>query len=478
MPPKKKIIVAEELPMSSAFTWKEVVDKVFRVAGIDRTVSYGLLNRSWMLVSGVLTMLLIASLFSVEQQGYYYTFYSLLAMQIFVELGLSSVIATFASHEFAELHWGKGGSITGDIRALHRYVELVSRTVRWFAVAAIVMTIVLVPAGLIFLKRGHIADFAFSWQVPWVLAVIGTAINLISIPFLSAIMGSGEVDAVNYREFLGGVAGSLCSWIVIASHGGLYAFFALSCGNIIVTWIYLATYKPRLLGMVWDWIRSSGKNASAAGNVIFWQQEVWPLQWRIALSWVSGYLIFQLFNPVLFYYHGPIVAGQMGMTLNASAAILVIAMTWINVRSPEFGRFIAVKEWSDLDRLFSRIMKQSMGIVVAGGVALWVCLLILQRRTMLGQRFLPAHEALWLIGAYWILTFVSGMAVYLRAHKKEPYLVLSILGAFLQGLATWFFGRHYSAQGAAAAFFTINLITFPVAYYIWQRCRDEWHDRI
>lgn len=33
---------------------------------------------------------------------------------------------------------------------------------------------------------------------------------------------------------------------------------------------------------------------------VSWKTEIWPLQWRIALSWLSGYFIFQLFTPILF----------------------------------------------------------------------------------------------------------------------------------------------------------------------------------
>jgi O-antigen/teichoic acid export membrane protein len=458
--------------MSRAFSGSAIRNKLISLSGIDRTVSLGLLNRSWSLISGLATMVLIASFFSEEQQGYYYTFYSLLAMQIFVELGMSGVITTFASHEFAELRWGNHGTIVGDSRALDRFIELVSRTVRLFVIAAVVLLVALVPAGLIFLKRGGIADPDFSWQLPWILAVVSAAVNLVSIPIFSAIMGSGDVDAVNYREFLGGIAGSLLAWLVIILHGGLYAFCAVSCGNIIVTWIYLIKYKSHLLGMVWTRLREPSETRAA----LSWKEEVWPLQWRIALSWMSGYLIFQLFNPVLFYYHGPIIAGQMGMTLNVSAALLVVAMTWVNVRSPEFGRLIAVRDWTALDRLFARVVKQSMGIVVAGGTILWLSLLFLQQYTKIGARLLPPSVALWLIVTYWILTLVSGLAVYLRAHKKEPFLVLSVAGAIIQGTATWFFGMRYAAEGAAVAFFAVNLVNLPAAYHVWKRCRKEWHE--
>ena len=42
------------------------------------------------------------------------------------------------------------------------------------------------------------------------------------------------------------------------------------------------------------------------------------MQWKIAISWTSGYLAFQLFTPLLFRYQNATVAGQMGMTIYIS----------------------------------------------------------------------------------------------------------------------------------------------------------------
>ena len=47
-----------------------------------------------------------------------------------------------------------------------------------------------------------------------------------------------------------------------------------------------------------------------ATDTISYMKEIFPNQWKIALSWVSGYFIFHFFNPVLFA-EGPVVAGQM-----------------------------------------------------------------------------------------------------------------------------------------------------------------------
>lgn len=73
------------------------------VLGLDRAVAFTVLARGWSSLAGVGTLTLIAHFLSPAEQGYYYTFYSLVALQIVFELGFSVVILQTASHEAAHL---------------------------------------------------------------------------------------------------------------------------------------------------------------------------------------------------------------------------------------------------------------------------------------------------------------------------------------------------------------------------------------
>ena len=61
-----------------------------RKMGVNRPVFYTLVGRGWSLLSGPITILLLTTFFSPKVQGYYYTFGSVLALQVFLELGFSA----------------------------------------------------------------------------------------------------------------------------------------------------------------------------------------------------------------------------------------------------------------------------------------------------------------------------------------------------------------------------------------------------
>src|ERR1700719_2062578 len=87
--------------------------RILRFMGIDRAIGYTVLARGWAALAGLVSLLLIARTLSPAEQGYYYTFGSLVALQIVFELGFSYVILQLASHERAELSISSDYEING-----------------------------------------------------------------------------------------------------------------------------------------------------------------------------------------------------------------------------------------------------------------------------------------------------------------------------------------------------------------------------
>jgi hypothetical protein len=451
----------------------EFVIKVLRRFGVNRAVGYGVLTRVWGALAGPVTILLIATRFSKVEQGYYYTFSSLLALQIFFELGLLTVMAQFAAHEFAFLSWGEGGEVRGPELNRERFLDLLYKGVRWYAVSALLLVALLIPAGLYFfgLKQGSGVDF--SWRLPWAVAVIGVAGNLLVIPFNAVITGSGEVAFTNRQQMLGGILGSLLSWLIITLGGGLYAVPAVSFGTLALGALFICRGKPGLVRSV----RERRQDRRAPRRGIDWRSEVWPMQWKIALSWMSGYFIFQLFTPVLFHFHGPVVAGQMGMTLSATNALLAVGLTWINAANPEFCKLIAVERWRELDARFAKVMGQTLSIALAGSLAGWSAIWFLHYRLpKVGERFLSSTEAGILIATVAVNVAIYGFATYLRAHKKEPLMLQALTAAVLQGSVTFFAGKYLASFGVTTGYLSVSLLFgLPSVAFIWSKCRTKWH---
>src|SRR5271155_2565216 len=117
------------------------------VLGLDRAIAFTVLARGWSSVAGLMTVALIARFLSPAEQGYYYTFGSLVALQIVFELGFSFVILQMASHERAYLTISPDYVISGDPIAHARLASVFQKTLRWYSIAAVLMAAILTPAG-------------------------------------------------------------------------------------------------------------------------------------------------------------------------------------------------------------------------------------------------------------------------------------------------------------------------------------------
>ena len=94
--------------------------------------------------------MLIARFLSPAEQGYYYTYASLIALQTVFELGFSQVVMQLASHERAHVSIDPGGSVTGDETARARLASVLQLSVRWYGAGSLLLALALIPAGFYF----------------------------------------------------------------------------------------------------------------------------------------------------------------------------------------------------------------------------------------------------------------------------------------------------------------------------------------
>jgi hypothetical protein len=437
------------------------------VLGLDRAVGFTVLARFWGSAAGLVTVFLIARFLSPAEQGYYYTFGSLVAMQMIFELGFSFVILQMASHERARLSISADCEITGDPVAHARLASVIQKSVRWYSVAAVLLAATLVSVGLHFFSAHQHAGPTVFWRFPWCFAALMAALNFQIDPFLSFLEGCGYVPEVARLRLIQSVTGSLLAWGALASHHGLFAPAMMLLGMASSALVWLVGRHKLLLGLL---------RYRTGTNRIRWTKEVWPFQWRIAVSWFCGYFIYWLFNPVLFAYRGPIEAGQMGMTLSLVNAIQNIAVSWVSTKSAPFGTWVARREYGMLDRTFFQALRQTFAVSVVGALTAWLgCVFLNLEHLRFAQRLLDPFS-LGLLLIYMIFNvIIFAEAFYLRAHKQEVLFTNSVVGAVTVTITTLTFGRYYGARGIAVTCCLGNIFGLVWATYKFRKYRKLWH---
>jgi O-antigen/teichoic acid export membrane protein len=439
--------------------------------GLDRAVVFTVLARGWSSLAGIGTLALIARFLSPPEQGYYYTFYSLVALQIVFELGFSVVILQTASHEAALLTIADDGTVAGSLAAHARLASVLQKSIRWYSIAAVLMAIILLPVGIRFFAKQaitHPSAHPVSWLFPWILVVLATSLTFQIDPTFSFLEGCGYVSNVARTRLAQAILGTLMGWTALLLHHGLCAPGLIILGQALAGGCFVYAKRRLLLPLM---------RYGTGEHRIHWGTEIWPFQWRIAISWLCGYLTFQLFNPILFAYRGPVEAGQMGMSMNVCGTLMSMAIAWMNTKAAPFGRMIALRDFKLLDQVFFRALIQSTGAAVVACTGVWGTIVFLRAHHLaFALRLLPPIPLALLLLATITNIVVFAEALYLRAHKQEKFMINSIVGALWMAPAALLLGRFYGAYGIAIGYLCGGIVIgLGFGTYTFMKWRRIWH---
>jgi O-antigen/teichoic acid export membrane protein len=441
--------------------------------GLDRAIAFTVLARVWSALSAALTVTLVLRTLTREQQGYWGVINPLVGVQIIFELGFSFVILQTASHESAHLHIHPDGTITGPAREHGRLASILQRALRWYTGAAVLLLIFLLLAGSHYfaaVARQHPSAAPVHWLGPWVLAAIAASFTFQIDPIFSFLEGCGFVAQVARARLSQFICGSILSLAALLLHHGLYAPGCMLAGQAFAGFWAIRRHRQLLLNIL--------RHDPGPHRTPF-RTDIWPLQWRMAVSWVCGYAAIPLFVPVLMGARawGPIEAGRMAVSISVASKVADVALAWMNTKSAPFGRLIALGHYGELDRRFFRSLAQSSAIGSLGALAVLVLAIALAHtNSHYATRFLSPAALACLLFGYIANTIVSSMAIYLRAHKQEKFMVNSILGALYSAPMAWVLGHRFGGIGIAAGY-AVGSLVIGLGYgtYTFLHWRRIWH---
>lgn len=392
--------------------------------------------------------------FTAIEQGYFYTFTSLIAAQVLFELGFGFVITQFTAHEMV-------GVRDGVAHHHSRVAHLLQFTNTWFNYAAFAFVIFVGGIGLLFFNEKAALPVS-DWVIPWSALVLSTAVNLKFGSRLAIVEGSGEVGQVAQLRLIQSVIGNGLMWGALTLGAKLWALPIVPIVASIATMIWLRRHSLILN------LQSSIKVGLT--SLIDWKGEYLPMQWRIALSWASGYLIFQAITPITFARLGPVEAGQIGLALAIFNGVQTLGMSWMNSRAPEFGELIAQNDRWKLNELFKGLFKKSTLIVAIGvGLVILGANVLNQLDINIAKR-IPTEAVLTCFGVATVVNaMIFSMALYMRCHKEEPMLASSVVGGILI-LVGIYVGTAYGLLVTAFVYASITtIIGLPWAWLLFRR---------
>lgn len=426
-------------------------------------------NQFWRLISGPLTLLLIPFYLTSVQQGYWYLFGSIAALSTFADLGFGNIILQFSAHEYAYLSFDSNGKLTGDDTYIQKLGSFLRFVVKWLTtICSIVFPIIFVVGIFFFVRDGVLGTYI----IPWIIYSIGTLINFFNNSILSFIEGMDQIAKVQKSRLYVAIINTIVLVGCLLLHLNIYALALAMLLSSAYMFITIFHTFGAVIRQIWK---------SSESYYYPWKKEILPLFKKYIASFVSGYFIFQIYTPLMHYFHGPIYSGKVGISLSVISAIYNFSSIWIYTITPKMNMLVSKREWGTLDKVFNRrLLVGAISYLLI--VILVFCFVALFRSwtpvSKVLDRFLPTTALLMLEASYFAQFFINSWALYLRGHKQEPYWVLSILNAVWVSIITIVVAKYLAPEYFFLGLLSSYVWVIPLAYRIYRKLKGEWHKDI
>lgn len=421
-------------------------------------------QRFWQAASGVVSVFFLTHYLTSSQQGWYYTFLSLSAIFTLCDIGLSVALLQISAHYSVHLRFLYKGLCEGGNR--DNLLALLKKSTFVYLLIALSFCLIMIPVGMYFFES-KVDDgllLGFDWKLPWIFLIISTCFNMLAMPFFSIVEGCGLLKQVYSVRLIQGIIGSGFTWIVLYFGGGLWATSVVPLIGFFVALAWILTMQPLLV------------RDSLAVNCqgLDWFEEVWPLQWRVGLTWISAFLLTQIYTPIIFHYQGSLLAGQLGLSLTIANMLGLLSQSWVAHRIPLMAQSVALKNWHSFDKIFKQDFFASSAIYILGSLVLFYLYYLLSS-TIFINRVLPFLPLAGLFFIVFLNHVIGALSAQLRSYKKEPLVWTSLAGTILTVPIAIFSARYYSVTGVVLAVLIIQLIfTLPLSIRLWFKYNKAW----
>jgi hypothetical protein len=415
--------------------------KIKQLFNLDSTVYLSIASKTWSILKTPLSVIFITRFLTPESQGYWYTFLSMAALSVFAELGFTTIIIQYVSHEFAHLEVQKDNTIMGDNAKLDNFFGLIRFCISRYLIITPIAILIVMLAGYVFFRS---TLYSTNLITIWIMYAISGGLTLFTSLISSILQGINKVRNVLQINLYANVISTISIWVVLLLGGGIWALTVSSLIFCFTSFVFFYYKYKYFFFQVYT---------NHSTNKFDWGKEVYGLQIRYSVSWIAGYFVFNFVTPVTLYFLGPVMAGKVGITFTSTSAILQMAHSWISNKIPELNMNISLNKKDAARNLFRSLNRSSLYFFFLCSI---MVLVVLQVNIFnLQIKFLPVWiTAIVLISEFAKLLF-GNWAVYLRSFKVEPYLILSVLNGFLTLVIFLVCLYFYHSINAALIIFTL-----------------------
>jgi hypothetical protein len=251
-----------------------------------------------------------------------------------------------------------------------------------------------------------------------------TSLNIRYIPLVSIYEGFGKIELISKLRIFQSIVGNILMILILISTSSIWCVVAVPIVTLLIL-EYFFNYHQIYLRKLDNQLKSYDKNFVIERSVL-------KFKFKMAISWIFGFFIYNLYLPAFFNEYGTILAGQYGLTISIINTILMISLSLVAADVANLTGMVSTNNIFKFNLRVIRLLQYSILIYVL--ISVLGIFSIYCWGSSFGKitsRFLEIDLLILVLTNYLCILIISVYSIVLRSFRDEPTLHITIFMGFV-----------------------------------------------
>ena len=423
-------------------------------------------NTTWVFIfqflkilNGLIPVLLIPLYLSHEDQGLWFLMLSFGSIVLLFSAAQNGIVLIFGAHEFKNLLIEKL-TIIGHIKDKNSLLAFTRYGKKFFIIFLTFLSATVFLLFSFYIQHNTPIGNNTNLIMIFGIYLLGIFFFTLNFSFLSYLESFNQVLFAYRAKSLLMLTIICLTCLLLYLHYGLYA---LAYSIFISMLIAFGILCMKLRTIIVESLRAKDIFNKHKQKIFvnYFQKNTF--------SMVSGFLLFQVYTPIVYYFKGSIIAGKVGLSIAILSALFAVSIAPLNAKMASIIRMIAEKKYQESYTIYFKVSQLALIIFLLFG-SLGVFLLfeidifyIYKERVVDFSSFM----ILWL--AWFLQVIVYIFVTYIRCFKRELFIIPTIISTLYILIATIVTLHYDLVDYIFVGFLSSYVFGIPWIYVIYRK---------
>jgi len=397
--------------------------------------------------NGLVSVLLVPAFLSSSEQGFWFLMLSFGSVVLLFSAAQNSLVLIFSAHEFKGNYF-KNCILSGRKKSLNNLMSFINYSKKFFLMLLLGISMIVFTIFYFYSTVNYV-------NTVFLLYVIGLFLYSVNYSILSYVESFQEIaQAYFFKSLLMFMWVSVNSFLLYKGFG-LYSLSNSILFSMIAGFIFIIyKYKRVILQVFFINVKLTSKKKK-----IFLSYFT-----KNSFSMISGFLLFQIYTPLVYAYKGEVFTGKVGLSIAIFTALFSVTTSFLQIKLPKIIFYISHHQYQNAYKLYYAVNTKILVTYTILMIIGFFLLFYVPIFEVYKARVVNQSSFLILAIAWYMQLFVYIMITYTRLFKRELFIAPTIFSVIFILSSTSLILKYLSTDFVFLGFLCSYFLSFPWIY--------------